>query len=60
MSNPKQHFDFSLDAKAFKERLAQELHISHAKAAMPLEDDELEFVNAAGVPHLPPKEEDYP
>ena len=60
MSNPKQHFDFSLDAQAFKERLAQELHIGHAPAVVPLEDDDLEFVNAAGVAQPIPQEEKHP
>ena len=43
----KQHFDFSLDAMAFKERLARQLQLDHQEIQV-LEDEELEFLHAAG------------
>ena len=51
-------FDFSLDAGAFRERLWKVLEESRAESGVQmLEDDDLEWVNAAGVVH-PGKEKD--
>lgn len=50
-----QYFDFSQDAQLFKERLAQRLKQETARCR-PIEDDDLEYVNAAGMP-TPPREE---
>ena len=44
-------FDFSLEAQDFKERLWRRmLEDKPAPALQPLEDDDLEFLNAAGMP----------
>ena len=43
------YFDFSLDAQSFKEKLARKLQLTNAPQAIALDDDDLEFVNAAGV-----------
>ena len=51
-----QFFDFSLDALAFKKKLAE--HLKNAASAFQLEDDELEYVNAAGVPQKAPADDD--
>lgn len=60
-STMKQHFDFSLDAMAFKEQLAGELRLSHnGEGIEALEDDDLEFLNAAGTPTPAPWEDDLP
>lgn len=48
-SATQQHFDFSLDAQAFQEKLARKLQFTNASQAIALDDDDLEFVNAAGV-----------
>lgn len=53
MDRSKQMFDFSLDAQEFRQRLAEQLHIS-CTDVQELADDDLEWVNAAGVPqHVP-------
>ncbi len=54
----KRCFDFSEDAPLFKKRLLR--HLKEAAYAQPLEDDELEFLNAAGTNARAPKEEDFP
>ena len=52
-----QPFDFSLDALCFKKQLAKRL-LEAAARSVQLEDDDLEFVNAAGVPqHVPADDE---
>ena len=54
----KKSFDFSLDALLFQKRLLKVLKEEESKLdAAELTDDELAFVNAAGVP-MPAKEED--
>ena len=52
-------FDFSQDAQAFKARLWQQIRDeTNAPSLQPLEDEELAFLNAAGVSHpAPPPEE---
>lgn len=47
------HFDFSLDAAAFKERLALQLKQHAVYDIAALDEDELELVHAAGT-GLPP------
>ena len=53
-------FDFSEDASLFKKQLARQLREASRLLAQPLEDDELEFLNAAGVSHRAPNEEEFP
>ena len=50
-------FDFSQDAHEFRERLAGLLQQAAVNRVIPLDDDDLAFVNAAGS-LLPPPEED--
>ncbi len=53
-----QSFDFSLDALFFQKRLLKKLLEEKKRlGATELTDDELEFVNAAGIP-TPLKEDD--
>ena len=60
MNDPcRQLFDFSLDALAFKEQLAKKLQQAQKESICPLEDDQLEFIHAAGT-GLPPLPEDDP
>ena len=49
-------FDLSQDAKAFKNRLWLQIKDYMDTAVQPLEDDDLIWVNAAGVPS--PRSED--
>ena len=56
--NLSQFFDFSLDALAFKEKLARQLMQEKTACMVPLEDDDLEFLHAAGVPNPAPADED--
>lgn len=55
----KQNFDFSLDAALFQKRLLKRLQDEKMKmAAIPLTDDELGYVNAAGMPKALKTEEE--
>lgn len=52
-------FDFSQDALDFKARLWKKLKTQMAMTSVQeLEDDDLEWVNAAGMP-VPPEEDDH-
>lgn len=51
-------FDFSEDAELFKKQLKKRL--IENSASQPLEDDDLEFLNAAGVPARAPSEDEFP
>jgi len=55
-SNLRDAFDFSLNAADFKERLWKQLkeHME-SPAVQPLEDEDLEWINAAGTPYRSPK-----
>lgn len=44
-------FDFSLEAGAFKKALWQQLQGMMASPVQELDDDDLEFLNAAGTPY---------
>lgn len=50
-------WDFSQGADQFKKALWEKLKNEITKAPQMLEDDDLEWVNAAGVPHPVEKEE---
>ena len=47
-------FDFSQNAKAFRNRLWHQIKDSMNDLVQPLEDDDLAWVNAAGVSHPRP------
>ncbi|MBQ7850936.1 MAG: hypothetical protein IJ343_14525 [Clostridia bacterium] len=54
-------FDFSQDARDFKARLWKKLQTLKAMTSVQeLEDDDLEWVHAAGMPVRPEDEEDLP
>lgn len=53
-------FDFSLEAQTFKERLWQTLKASKPSSALqPLEDDDLEWVSAAGMIDRPQEKDPF-
>ncbi len=49
-------FDFSLDAAEFRDKLAGMLKKAAAAGAVPLDDDDLEQLNAAGDPYRIPED----
>ena len=49
-------FDFSLDAAEFRDKLADMLKKAAAAGAVPLDDDDLERLNAAGSPFRIPED----
>ncbi len=52
-------FDFSQEAQLFKKRLWMKLQESMAaQAVQELEDDDLEWVSAAGAPYRQPEQDD--
>lgn len=54
-------FDFSLEAQAFKEQLWKKLQASTPVSFLqPLEDDDLEWVNAAGMIHCSKEKDPFP
>ena len=51
-------FDFSKDVPDLKKRLWKRIQASMPATLLhELEDDDLEWVNAAGIPQQPPKDE---
>lgn len=53
-------FDFSQDALDFKARLWKKIQTQSAATSVEeLEDDDLEWVNAAGMPVRPPEDEKW-
>ncbi len=51
-------FDFSLDALEFRKRLQHQLmETVSASSIEPVDDHDLEWVNAAGTPHLAPDDD---
>ena len=54
-SLPAEAFDFSQDALEFRERLWKKLKACAPEKDQPLEDDDLEWVNAAGVLYKEPE-----
>ena len=56
--NSREAFDFSQNAQMFKKRLWMQLkECMAAQTVQELEDDDLEWVSAAGMPYQPPEEE---
>lgn len=49
-NNLNEAFDFSLDAVEFKQALCQKLERMMSASVQELDDDDLEFLNAAGAP----------
>ena len=49
--SPNEAFDFSLEAGAFKKALWQQLQDMMASSVHELDDDDLEYLNAAGTPY---------
>lgn len=56
--NLREAFDFSRDAQEFKKRLWNQLQAQMRSGAVELEDEDLTWVNAAGVPFTPQDDED--
>ena len=55
----KSPFDFSQDAQRFRAKLWKRLRLREAAAAEELDDDDLTWVNAAGMP-IHPEDRDDP
>ena len=53
-------FDFSLDVPEFKAKLARQLKEIEAAQAVPLDDEDLAELNAAGDPYRIPQEKKLP
>jgi len=60
MNNTNRHFDFSLDAAFFRERLKKQLLSATAESVEALDDNELEYIYAAGTVQSPPSADDVP
>lgn len=57
--NLRNAFDFSLDAKDFQKKLWLQLKNNTVSSPLLLEDDDLAYINAAGVSSpIPPREND--